>query len=259
MELCGCVSLFALCTVAVDSYVRICHRRVHGRLVSARCVAAGLLLVWALGGATFTAALLAHSGPHARAHSLLLAAIIGAATGITGLLYLLTWRRARHLRRCTCHGRRTRPMPWHVQLARANGAVWLSFCCGWLPAAAQRTLSPLLAPLGQVEWLQWLPLAHATTFPLLYAFFSEDFRESFSNLARYCCCRMSVHFGRRPRTDLPRPLLSETRKSPMRVHLIPGYDMRTTLSASETPARTTPRASPARSVGSAAGNRPAML
>ncbi|KAF0294872.1 Melatonin receptor type 1A-A [Amphibalanus amphitrite] len=259
VELCGCVSLFALCTVAVESYVRVCHRRLHGRLVGRRCVAAGLLLVWALGGATFGVVLLARAGPHAQTHSLLLAIIIGTATAIAGFLYLLTWRRARHLRRCTCHGRRTRPMPWHVELARANWAVWLSFCAGWLPAAAQRTLGPLLAPLGRPEWVEWLPLAHATLFPALYAVFSEDFRESYSNLARYCCCRMSVHFGRRPRTDLPRPLLSETRKSPMRVHLIPGYDMRTTLSVGDAPSRTSPRASPARSVGSAASSRPAIL
>ena len=259
VELSGCVSLFTLSAVAVESYVRVCHRREHGRLVSRRCVAAGLLLVWTLGGATFTSALLARAGPHARTHALLLAGILAAATLSTALLYGLTWRRARHMRRCTCHGRRSRPMPWHVQLVRAHTAVWLSFCLCWLPAAALRTVGPLLLIEQQHDWVEWLPLVHATAFPVLYACFSEDFRESYSNLARYCCCRMSVHFGRRPRTDLPRPLLTETRKSPMRVHLIPGYDMRTTLSVSDAPSRATPRASPARSVSSATGSRSVML
>ena len=150
-------------------------------------------------------------------------------------------------------------MPWHEELVRAHTAVWLSFCGSWLPPAGLRTLGPLLELRTQHEWVDWLPLAHATVFPVLYAFFSEDFRESYANLARYCCCKMSVYFGRRPRTDLPRPLLSETRKSPMRVHLIPGYDMRNTLSVSDAPSRATPRASPARSVSSAAGSRSVML
>ncbi|XP_037068568.1 uncharacterized protein LOC119089865 [Pollicipes pollicipes] len=106
-QLCGCVSLFTLWAVALENYIRVCHRRAYRRLLSQTTVTVGLVLAWA------------------RTHAALL-----------------------------------------------------------------------------------------------------DFRESYVNLAQYCCCKMSVHFGKRPRSDLPRPLLVETRKSSMRVHLMAGYDMR---------------------------------
>ncbi|KAF0296900.1 Melatonin receptor type 1A [Amphibalanus amphitrite] len=233
VELCGCVSLFALCTVAVESYVRVCHRRLHGRLVGRRCVAAGLLLVWALGGATFGVLLLAREERYAEEAGPLVVGTGGTVTLLTGALYLLTWRRARHLRRCTCHGRHTRPMPWHVQLVRANAAVWLTFCVCWLPAAALRLLPPEEA--AHHQWLLRLPLAHATTFNLLYSVFSEDFRESYGNLARYCWCRVSVDYGRRPASDLPRPLLQRPgppRSQPPALTAVTGPDARVVLAAS---------------------------
>lgn len=269
MEFSGCVSLFTLCAVSLENYLRLCHRHAHRHLVSTCSVGTGVAVVWALGGGVFTTSVLVDTGPgacppptssvsYSRPHGYILWGIVSSVLVATALTYLVCWRQSVHLRRCTCQARgRRRPFPWDVELVQANAAVWFTFTLAWLPSAAVKYLGAWLAPSGgqmRHPSFTWLPLGHATLFNALYVVLNEDFRESYANLARYCCCKMSVHFGKRPRTDLPRPLISETRgqsarKSSMRVHVIPGYDMRTVTCREDTGRMS--RASSASRTGSA--------
>lgn len=238
----GCVSLFTLLVIAIESHVRTFRRQLSCTLAVCWPYAA-LIICW-LTGATLYIILPFASLPNSSCLSVIVSenpalrsitgsihnsiplTVIGGITIATCIIYTQIWLRLRRPNccSCACHGSgdkgggRRRPLPvmqWDREITRANAAVWLSFVLCWSPAAIVYLTAPhLRIEPALLKSLRWPPLAHASLFNLFYIIFSEDFRESYVNLMRYCCFKVSVDFSKRLRSDIPRPTLSETRKKP---------------------------------------------
>lgn len=110
---------------------------------------------------------------------------------------------------------------WDLALARTNFYSFIIFVAFWLPFAIVLSYHTT-ADVNKRTFYStaWIGIVKSCFHNVVYCITNRHFRNAYVNLFHYCCCKTTVSVSRR-RTDACRPT------SDVRVHIIPGYNIRT--------------------------------
>lgn len=108
-------------------------------------------------------------------------------------------------------------------LVRSNFYSYLTFVLFWLPFAIVFSISFSISPQNISDkmfyYTAWLGLSNSCFHNIIYCITNRHFRNAYFNLFNYCCCKTTVSTARRRQTEV-------TTRSDVRVHIIPGYNIR---------------------------------
>ncbi|XP_065205215.1 RYamide receptor-like isoform X2 [Planococcus citri] len=226
--LCGLVTILSLLAIAMENYARLClSPECYARITTNR-ITTSIIFIWTVSVALVTLHFFYNLGPEYcnkkgfgnKPYQFVTAAFFFLIPlCVTGTLYakiVLCVRAAR------AHASFKPPLAfnWDYSLMLTNMYSYVMFIIFWAPFAIFMTLPPI-EPLGRKPfcWSVWFALSKSCFNNLLYCISNRHFCDAYVKLFHYCCCKTTVTFSRRPRTDGARP------SGDVRVHIIPGYNV----------------------------------
>ncbi|GAB0090237.1 G protein-coupled receptor, rhodopsin-like [Sergentomyia squamirostris] len=231
--LAGCaflISTLSLAITAVENYLRLCTSQEGNSWFSKTTTTIIMLLVWTVGstssGLQFVFSL---SFDYCTRKS---SEVVPYQIGTVGVLILLPILLTFYAHvRIILDVRRFMAAPsfkpsltytYDLALARTNFYSFLIFIVFWLPFAVVFTYGATkIIPNSRILYnTAWFALSKSCIHNVVYCLTNRHFRNAYVSLFHYCCCKTTVSTARRIRTDGSRPT------SDVRVHIIPGYNMR---------------------------------
>lgn len=108
-------------------------------------------------------------------------------------------------------------------LVRSNFYSFLTFVLFWLPFAIIFSISFTTSHQNISDkmfyYAAWFGLSKSCFHNIIYCLTNRHFRNAYFNLFNYCCCKTTVSTARRRQTEI-------ATRSDVRVHIIPGYNIR---------------------------------
>lgn len=226
--LCGLVTILSLLAIAMENYARLClSPECYARITTNR-ITASILFIWAASTVLITLQFAYKLGPEychkklfrTKPYQLVTAAFFFLIPlCITGFFYARTVLRVRAAR-ANPSFKPPLAFNWDYSLMLTNMYSYIMFIIFWAPFAIFMVLPPWEILGGRpFYWSVWFALSKSCFNNLLYCISNRHFCDAYVKLFHYCCCKTTVTFSRRPRSDGARP------SGDVRVHIIPGYNV----------------------------------
>lgn len=226
--LCGLVTVFSLTATAIENYARLCMSPECYTKITTTRITVSVFLIWGINAALVTVIFVYKLGPdycqkepdRGKLYSLLIAALF-FLTPLTFTAFLYTKIISR-IRAARANPSFKPPLAfnWDYSLMLTNLYSFIMFLLFWMPFA----FFLMIPSSGKLHkkyfyWSVWFALTKSCFNNLLYCISNRHFCDAYVKLFHYCCCKTTVTFSRRPRTDGARP------SGDVRVHIIPGYNV----------------------------------
>lgn len=226
--LCGLVTTFSLMAIAAENYARLCLSPEFYSKITTTRITLSVFIIWGISIILVTLHFVFKLGPdyclqkfeHYKSYQLLIAAFIFLTPIMfTTFLYTKIILRIRAIRAKT-NFKPQLAFNWDYSLMLTNLYSFIMFVLFWTPFALF-LIVPSLEKLGKKPfyWSAWFALSKSCFNNLLYCFSNKHFCDAYIKLFHYCCCKTTVTFSRRPRSEGGRP------SGDVRVHIIPGYNV----------------------------------
>lgn len=226
--LCGLVTMFSLTAIAFENYARLCMSPdCYAKITTSR-ITVSVFLIWGVSAGLVTLHFIYKVGPdychkkleHNKSYNLLAAALFFLTPILlTAFLYAKIIFRI-SAARANPSFKPPLAFNWDYSLMLTNLYSFIMFVLFWMPFALFLII-PSLEKLGKKAFYgaAWFALSKSCFNNLLYCFSNRHFCDAYVKLFHYCCCKTTVTFSRRPRTEGARP------SGDVRVHIIPGYNV----------------------------------
>lgn len=226
---CWLVTILSLLATAAENHARLCLSPTCYALLTQTRITLITLAIWVVSALVVTAQFHYDLVPDyctTRGSSILQyqATVAVLCVGLPGLLTLALYLRIISQVRIARSNPSFKPpiaFNWDYSLMKTNLLSFVMFFVFWLPfgiilcVASRRKISAHL-----FYNLAWLALSKSCVNNIIYCACNRHFRSAYVNLFNYCCCKTTVTFSRRSRTEgVTRPT------GEVRVHIIPGYNM----------------------------------
>lgn len=229
--LCGLVTIFSIAAMALENYTRLCLPPEYYAKISTTFITSSIFIIWGVSTMLVSLLFILNLGPdfchrkfkkHTLFQLLVPALIFVTPLLITAYLYTRTILKIRAAR-ANPSFKPSLAFNWDYSLMLTNLYSFIMFVMFWTPFV----LFLITSSVGKLSelsykpfyWSIWFALSKSCFNNLLYCFSNRHFCDAYVKLFHYCCCKTTVTFSRRPRTEGARP------SGDVRVHIIPGYNV----------------------------------
>ncbi|CAH0389941.1 unnamed protein product [Bemisia tabaci] len=227
--LCFVVTVLSFTLTAAENYTRLCLSAEVYSVITSRRVTVTVILVWIISALLAFLQQYYRLGPDYCAKRVLpgiipyQAVIAGMFLLVPVLITIVLYLRIAYqvkLARTNPDFKPSIAFTWDYSLMQANMYSFLMFLIFWSPFVVTVAVTSVRNVSAYLFYnLAWFALSKSCFNNLLYCVANRHFRNAYINLFHYCCCKTTVTFSRRTRTDASRP------SGDVRVHIIPGYNM----------------------------------
>lgn len=225
--LCGLVTILSLMATAMENYARLClSPECYARITTNR-ITTSVLLIWGVSAALVTLHFVYRLGPEyclksgvqSKPYQLLTTAFFFLMPlFVTAFFYTRIVLRVRAARSNPSF-KPPLAFNWDYSLMLTNMYSFIMFVLFWTPFTLFMIIPVETIGEKPFYWAVWIASSKSCFNNLLYCFLNRHFCDAYVKLFHYCCCKTTVTFSRRPRTEGIRP------SGDVRVHIIPGYNV----------------------------------